>query len=64
VATTTPARLGAPSFLADFDDPAVQLAVFMSRDYLEATTELPAVTAEDLHARFFWYRYRREDRHR
>jgi hypothetical protein len=41
--------------LADFDGAPVQLAVFMSRDYLDATTELPA--AKNLHVRFFWYRY-------
>jgi hypothetical protein len=33
----------------------------MSRDYLEATTELPTIPAEDLHVRFFWYRYRRPE---
>jgi hypothetical protein len=47
--------------LADLDGAAVQLAVFMRRDYLEATIELPTIPAEDLHVRFFWYRYRQPE---
>ena len=47
--------------LADFDGAFVQLAVFMSLDYLEATTDLSTVAAQVLHARFFWYRYKQPE---
>jgi hypothetical protein len=43
---------------------AVPLTAGVRRDCLEAATELPTVAAEDLHARFFWYRYGRADRRR
>jgi hypothetical protein len=33
----------------------------MSLDYLEAAVELSMVATEDLHARFFWYRYRQPE---
>ncbi len=29
----------------------------MSIDYMDAMDELPDVSAEELHLRFFWYRY-------
>jgi hypothetical protein len=47
--------------LADFDGAAVQLAVFMSLEYLQAATDLSTVAAQVLHARFFWYRYRQPE---
>lgn len=39
--------------LDEFRGASVQLAVFMSIDFMEAAAELPAVPAQDLHARFF-----------
>ncbi len=43
--------------LGEFGGASVQLSVFMAVDFAEAVAELPGVPAEDLHQRFFWYRY-------
>jgi hypothetical protein len=43
--------------LDEFRGAWIQLAVFMSIDYADAATELSMISAQDLHARFFWYRY-------
>lgn len=43
--------------LGEFGGASVQLSVFMSIDYMDAMDELPDVPAEELHRRFFWYRY-------
>ncbi len=42
---------------AEFRRASVQLTVFMSIDFVDAAAELPGVPAEELHRRFFWYRY-------
>jgi hypothetical protein len=43
--------------LDEFQDAWVQLAVSMGIDYVDAAAELSTISAQDLHARFFWYRY-------
>jgi hypothetical protein len=35
--------------------PGFQFALFMTQDFI-AAAELPDVPAQELHARFFWYR--------
>jgi hypothetical protein len=53
---TIPARPGA-QLLDEFRGAPIQLAVFMSVDLMDATADLPGLSAEQLYARFFWYRY-------
>jgi hypothetical protein len=43
--------------LGEFGGASVQLTVFMNIDFRYAAAELPGVPADDLHRRFFWYRY-------
>jgi hypothetical protein len=43
--------------LAEFRGASVQLNVFMGLDFTEAAGELRGVSGDELHRRFFWYRY-------
>ncbi len=51
-----PCAVRRAQLLDEFRGARIQLGIFMSIDFVDATTDLPGVPAEDLHARFFWYR--------
>jgi hypothetical protein len=52
-----PCRTRRAQLLDEFRGASIQLAVFMNVDFMDATADLPELSAEELHARFFWYRY-------